>query len=341
MSKILVTGGAGYIGSHTVLALLKAEHDVVVVDNLINSSQESLKRVEKLAGKSVTFVESDIRDKKALSYIFSKEDIIAVIHFAGLKAVGESVQKPLEYYQNNVEGTLTLVEVMKEFNTEVLVFSSSATVYGETNEPPYIETQPLGNPSSPYGKTKAMVEQILMDVAKSDTDIKIANLRYFNPIGADVSGKIGEDPNGIPNNLMPFVAQVAVGKRDKLAIFGDDYPTKDGTCLRDYIHVSDLAEGHLDALNWLFKQEQGCCEAFNIGTGEPLSVLDVVQGFEQYSGQKIAYEISPRRSGDLPAFWANSDKARSELKWTPTKNLKDMMADTWRWQSENPNGYPE
>lgn len=339
MSKILVTGGAGYIGSHTVLALLKNNYEVVVVDNLLNSSEESLKRVESLSGKSVTFVEADIRDKKALSTIFSKENITAVIHFAGLKAVGESVQKPLDYYQNNVEGTLTLVEVMKEFNTNVLVFSSSATVYGETNEPPYIESQPLGNPSSPYGKTKAMVEQILMDVSASDTEIKIANLRYFNPIGADVSGQIGEDPNGIPNNLMPFVAQVAVGKRDKLAIFGNDYPTKDGTCLRDYIHVTDLAAGHLDALNWLFNQKKGCCEAFNLGTGEPLSVLDIVQGFEKYSGQKVAFEISPRRDGDLPAFWANSDKARDELKWSPTKNLKDMMVDTWRWQSENPNGY--
>lgn len=339
MSKILVTGGAGYIGSHTVLALLKSDYEVVVVDNLVNASPESLNRVEKLSGKSVTFFEADIRDKTALSTIFSQQEISAVIHFAGLKAVGESVKKPLEYYQNNVEGTLTLVEVMQEFKTDKLVFSSSATVYGETNEPPYIETQLLGNPTSPYGKTKAMVEQILMDVSISDADIKIANLRYFNPIGADISGQIGEDPNGIPNNLMPFVAQVAVGKRDKLSIFGDDYPTKDGTCLRDYIHVTDLAIGHLDALNWLFNQDSGCCEAFNLGTGEPLSVLDIVKGFEQYSGQKIAYEIAPRRSGDLPAFWANSDKARNELKWTPTKNLKDMMADTWRWQSENPSGY--
>lgn len=339
MSKILVTGGTGYIGSHTVLALLNSGYDVVVVDNLVNSSPESLKRVEKLAGKSATFIEADIRDKQALSAVFSQENISAVIHFAGLKAVGESVQKPLEYYQNNVEGTLTLVQVMQAFNTKVLVFSSSATVYGEDNKPPYVETQPLGSPSSPYGKTKAMVEQILMDVAKSDSKIKIANLRYFNPIGADISGDIGEDPNGIPNNLMPFVAQVAVGKREKLAIFGDDYPTKDGTCLRDYIHVTDLAAGHLDALNWLFKQPQGCCEAFNIGTGEPLSVLDIVHGFEQYSGQKVAFEIAPRRDGDLPAFWADSDKARRELHWSATKNLKDMMADTWRWQSKNPNGY--
>lgn len=339
MKKILVTGGAGYIGSHTVLALLNADYQVVVVDNLLNSSQESLKRVETLSGKKLTFVEADIRDVEAMTSIFSSENIDAVIHFAGLKAVGESVKKPLEYYQNNIQGTLTLVEVMKQFSTCHLVFSSSATVYGEKNEPPYVETQPLGNPSSPYGKTKAMIEQMLMDIAVSDSQIKIANLRYFNPIGADESGLIGEDPNGIPNNLMPFVAQVAVGKRDKLSIFGNDYSTKDGTCLRDYIHVTDLAIGHLDALRWLLKQESGCCEAFNLGTGEPLSVLEIVQGFEQYSGQKIACEFSPRRDGDLPAFWANANKAQNVLGWKTTKTLQDMMTDTWRWQSTNPNGY--
>lgn len=339
MKNILVTGGAGYIGSHTVLELLNNGYNVVVVDNLLNSSVDSLKRVEKLAEKSLTFVEADIRDKAALTELFSTENIDAVIHFAGLKAVGESVQKPLEYYQNNVEGTLTLVEVMKQFNTNNLVFSSSATVYGETNKPPYVESQPLGTPTSPYGKTKAMIEQILMDVSVSDSNMKIANLRYFNPIGADESGKIGEDPNGIPNNLMPFVAQVAVGKREKLSIFGDDYPTKDGTCLRDYIHVTDLANGHLDALRWLLNQEKGCCEAFNLGTGEPLSVLDIVKGFEQYSGKKISYEFSPRRDGDLSAFWANSTKAREVLSWKPEKSLQDMMQDTWRWQSNNPNGY--
>jgi UDP-glucose 4-epimerase len=339
MKKILVTGGAGYIGSHTVLALLNANYDVVVVDNLSNASCESINRVEKLAGKSVDFFEADIRDKEQIASIFSKHKIDGVIHFAGLKAVGESVQKPLEYYQNNVEGTLTLVEVMKQFDSHQLVFSSSATVYGEANEPPYVESQPIGTPTSPYGKTKAMVEQVLMDIAVSDAKMKIANLRYFNPIGADESGQIGEDPNGIPNNLMPFVAQVAVGKRDKLSIFGNDYPTEDGTCLRDYIHVTDLANGHLDALRWLLKQEKGCCEAFNLGTGEPLSVLDIVKGFEQYSGKKISYEFSPRREGDLPAFWANSTKARTMLAWKTEKNLKDMMQDTWRWQSTNPNGY--
>lgn len=339
MKNILVTGGAGYIGSHTALALLNEGYKVVVVDNLLNSSVDSLKRVEQLAEKSLTFVEADIRDKAALTTLFSTENIDAVIHFAGLKAVGESVQKPLEYYQNNVEGTLTLVEVMKQFNTTNLVFSSSATVYGEANKPPYVESQPLGTPTSPYGKTKAMIEQILMDVSVSDSSMKIANLRYFNPIGADESGRIGEDPNGIPNNLMPFVAQVAVGKREKLSIFGDDYPTKDGTCLRDYIHVTDLANGHLDALRWLLNQEKGCCEAFNLGTGEPLSVLDIVQGFEKYSGKTINYEFSPRREGDLSAFWANSTKARDVLSWKPEKSLQDMMQDTWRWQSNNPNGY--
>lgn len=339
MNKILVTGGAGYIGSHTVLALLQASYEVVVVDNLSNASYESINRVEKLAGKSVTFFEADVRNKDEMTAVFSKHKIDAVIHFAGLKAVGESVQKPLEYYQNNVEGTLTLVEVMRQFDSHNLVFSSSATVYGETNEPPYVESQPIGTPTSPYGKTKAMVEQVLMDIAVSDANMKIANLRYFNPIGADESGQIGEDPNGIPNNLMPFVAQVAVGKRDKLSIFGNDYPTQDGTCLRDYIHVTDLANGHLDALRWLLKQENGCCEAFNLGTGEPLSVLDIVNGFEQYSGKKISYEFSPRREGDLAAFWANSTKASTVLAWKPQKNLQDMMQDTWRWQSNNPNGY--
>lgn len=339
MNKILVTGGAGYIGSHTVLALLQASYEVVVVDNLSNASYESINRVEKLAGKSVTFFEADVRNKDEMTAVFSKHKIDAVIHFAGLKAVGESVQKPLEYYQNNVEGTLTLVEVMRQFDSHNLVFSSSATVYGETNEPPYVESQPIGTPTSPYGKTKAMVEQVLMDIAVSDANMKIANLRYFNPIGADESGQIGEDPNGIPNNLMPFVAQVAVGKRDKLSIFGNDYPTQDGTCLRDYIHVTDLANGHLDALRWLLKQENGCCEAFNLGTGKPLSVLDIVNGFEQYSGKKISYEFSPRREGDLAAFWANSTKASTVLAWKPQKNLQDMMQDTWRWQSNNPNGY--
>ena len=339
MSKILVTGGAGYIGSHTALALLNAGHEVVIIDNLSNASEESIKRVEQLSQKSLTFIKADILDEEAMTYAFMRNNISAAIHFAGLKAVGESVQKPLDYYHNNVQGTMVLIDVMQQFNVNQLVFSSSATVYGELNQPPYIETQPLGNPTSPYGQTKAMVERILMDYCKSNANFKVANLRYFNPIGADESGQIGEDPNGIPNNLMPFVAQVAVGKREKLSIFGNDYPTKDGTCLRDYIHVTDLAQGHLDALHWLTNQTSGCCEAFNLGTGEPLSVLDIVKGFETHSKQKVAYDIAPRRDGDLPAFWADSSKAKAELNWQPVKTLADMMQDTWRWQSMNPSGY--
>ncbi|REL28284.1 UDP-glucose 4-epimerase GalE [Thalassotalea euphylliae] len=337
--SVLVTGGAGYIGSHTVLALLKAGLEVVVVDNLSNASEESIKRVEELTNKTVAFYQADILDMDLMSFVFSRHEIESVIHFAGLKAVGESSHKPLEYYHNNVTGTMALVAAMKDFGVSNLVFSSSATVYGEQNKPPYIETQTLGLPSSPYGKTKSMVEEILKDYCIANEKFKVANLRYFNPIGADVSGKIGEDPNGIPNNLMPFVAQVAVGKRDKLSIFGNDYNTKDGTCLRDYIHVTDLAQGHIDALNWLVNQESGLCEAFNLGTGQPLSVLDIVHGFEQYTKQKVSYEFSSRREGDLPAFWADASKAEEVLSWKPVKTLRNMMEDTWRWQSGNPKGY--
>lgn len=339
MKKILVTGGAGYIGSHTVLGLLRNNYDVVVVDNLSNSSLESIHRVEKLTAKSVTFVEGDILNEPLLNDVFTQHNIDAVIHFAGLKAVGESVQKPVEYYINNVTGTLNLINTMRKFDVNTFVFSSSATIYGEDNLPPYRENQPIGKPSSPYGKSKAIVEQMLMDYANSNSAIKIANLRYFNPIGADVSGMIGEDPNGLPNNLMPFVAQVASGKLANLSIFGDDYPTKDGTCLRDYIHVTDLADGHIDALHWLLERPDGCCEAFNFGTGQPLSVLDIVQSFEQYTGQKIPYVISPRRDGDLPAFWADSTKASTVLGWQIKKSVQDMMEDTWRWQSNNLRGY--
>lgn len=336
---ILVTGGAGYIGSHTVLSLLNQGYDVVVIDNLCNSSEKALERVQQLAGKRLSFIKADLLNKHDLISVFQLHEIEAVIHFAGLKAVGESAEKPLVYYQNNVQGTMNLLEVMQEFSVHQLVFSSSATVYGEQNQPPYHEEQPIGEPSSPYGKSKAMVEQILMDFCRANRQFKVANLRYFNPIGADVSGKIGEDPNGIPNNLMPFVAQVAVGKREKLSIFGNDYPTQDGTCLRDYIHVSDLANGHIDALVWLAKQQTGCCEAFNLGTGNPLSVLDIVNGFQQYTNQKVSYEFAPKRQGDLAAFWADASKAQSELGWRPVKSLQDMMQDTWRWQSNNPNGY--
>ena len=336
---ILVTGGAGYIGSHTALALLRKGYDVIVVDNLCNSSEKALERVQQLAGKTLSFIQVDILNKAKLVDVFQAYEIEAVIHFAGLKAVGESAEIPLVYYQNNVQGTMNLLEVMQEFGVHQLVFSSSATVYGEQNQPPYHEGQPIGEPSSPYGKSKAMVEQILMDFCLANRHFKVANLRYFNPIGADVSGKIGEDPNGIPNNLMPFVAQVAVGKREKLSIFGNDYPTQDGTCLRDYIHVTDLASGHIDALVWLAKQLTGCCEAFNLGTGNPLSVLDIVNGFQQFTNQKVRYEFAPKRQGDLPAFWADASKAQSVLGWRPVKSLQDMMQDTWRWQSNNPNGY--
>ena len=339
MSHILITGGAGYIGSHTVLELLKLGENVVVIDDLSNSSKESLNRVEALSGKKVTFFEGSVLDQDLLTTIFSQFTFTSVIHFAGHKAVGESVNKPLSYYHNNVQGTVALVEVMEKFNVNNFVFSSSATVYGEGAKAPYIETQKLGSPTSPYGQTKLMVEQILGDVVRSNSIFKVANLRYFNPIGADVSGKIGEDPNGIPNNLMPFVAQVAVGKRAELSIFGNDYATEDGTCERDYIHVTDLAQGHIAALTWLVNQENGLCEAFNLGTGTPYSVLKIVKSFEQYTKVEVPFKFVPRRDGDLDAFWANADKAAETLKWNANKSMKDMMEDTWRWQSNNPNGY--
>ncbi|MDO6641891.1 UDP-glucose 4-epimerase GalE [Shewanella sp. 5_MG-2023] len=339
MSHILVTGGAGYIGSHTVLALLNAGYSVVVIDDLSNSSKVALERVEQLTQQRVTFIELDILHQEALKRVFATHQIDAVIHFAGLKAVGESVTDPLAYYRNNVEGTLSLLQAMCSAQVNHLVFSSSATVYGEANKPPYVETQPIGTPSSPYGKTKAMVEQILMDYCHANRDFHVASLRYFNPIGADESGLIGEDPNGIPNNLMPFVEQVAIGKRDKLSIFGDDYPTKDGTCLRDYIHVSDLAQGHLKAVSWLAEQQHGGFEAFNLGSGQPLSVLDIVKGFELATGQVVNYEIAPKRAGDLPGFWADATKAEQILNWVSRKSLNDMMQDTWRWRSQNPAGF--
>jgi UDP-glucose 4-epimerase len=338
--KVLVTGGAGYIGSHTVLELLNAGHEVVVIDNLCNSSLESLKRVELLTSKTITFYQVDIRNGDGISNVLAQHpDISATIHFAALKAVGESTQIPLQYYQNNVHGTVTLLEVLQKAKITNFVFSSSATVYGEGAPVPYIETLKTGIPSSAYGKSKLMIEQILSDLVKSDTSFKIACLRYFNPIGAHESGMIGEDPNGIPNNLMPFVAQVAVGKRDKLSIFGNDYPTNDGTCERDYLHVVDLAQGHVKALDWLDKQSKGICEAFNLGTGNPLSVLDIVNKFSQVTNVNIPYEFAPQREGDLPAFWADADKAKVELNWIADKSLEDMMEDTWRWQSKNPQGY--
>lgn len=340
MVQVLVTGGAGYIGSHTVLCLLNSGYDVVVYDNLCNSSVESLQRVEKLTGKSVTFVEGDIRDAAKINSVFEQYNITSVIHFAALKAVGESSQIPLSYYQNNVHGSVCLLEAMNSHGVHDFIFSSSATVYGEENDVPYVETMRLGQPSSPYGTSKVMVEQVMSDEAKANAEFRGVSLRYFNPIGAHESGLIGEDPKGIPNNLLPFVAQVAVGKREQLSIFGDDYPTNDGSCERDYLHVMDLAEGHVAALNWLNETADfKGVEAFNLGTGTGTSVFQIVTAFEQAIDKKIPYQVSPRRAGDLPAFWANAEKANTQLKWQATRNLDQMMEDTWRWQSNNPDGY--
>lgn len=338
--KVLVTGGCGYIGSHTVLSLLENNYEVIVYDNLCNSLVESIKRVQVLTGKTVDFVEGDVCDKTKLAQVFAENDINAVIHFAALKAVGESVQKPLSYYENNVYGSVCLLEVMQQHQVQNFIFSSSATVYGEEADVPYVETMKLGTPASPYGASKVMVERVMADFAISNAEFRGVSLRYFNPIGAHESGKIGEDPKGIPNNLLPYVAQVAIGKRDKLSIFGGDYPTDDGTCRRDYLHVMDLAEGHVAALDWLHtNSEFKGVEPFNLGTGNAVSVLEIVSAFEKAINNTIAYEIVARRAGDLPAFWANADKANQELKWQAKHSLEKMMQDTWRWQSANPNGY--
>ncbi|WP_105188454.1 UDP-glucose 4-epimerase GalE [Pseudoalteromonas sp. T1lg48] len=334
---ILVTGGAGYIGSHTVLELLEQGSEVLVFDNLSNSSQESLRRVEALTGKAVTFIQGDIRDKSALDKVFSDHHITAVVHFAGLKAVGESVSKPVMYYQNNVQGSLTLIEAMREAEVFSLVFSSSATVYGDPQTLPIDENAPVGGTTNPYGTSKLMVEQILEDVAKSDPRWRFAILRYFNPVGAHHSGQIGEDPNGIPNNLLPYISQVAVGKLEKLAVFGDDYPTKDGTGVRDYIHVVDLALGHLKALDWLL--DHSGVHIYNLGTGNGYSVLEMVQAFEQAADQPVPYYIAPRRDGDIATCYASAQKALNELGWQAERGLMQMMQDAWRWQSQNPNGY--
>jgi UDP-glucose 4-epimerase len=334
---ILVTGGAGYIGSHTVLALLQRGDDVVVMDNLSNASRESINRVEKLAGKKAIFVEGDILDRACLRDIFASNTISAVIHFAGLKAVGESTRKPLEYYENNVSGTVVLLEEMRNAGIYNFIFSSSATVYGANAPVPYVETTPIGGTTSPYGTSKLMVEQIMQDYAKADSQFKAIALRYFNPVGAHESGEIGEDPNGIPNNLLPYIAQVAIGRLEKVGIFGDDYPTKDGTGVRDYIHVVDLAEGHLKALDHL-NQVQGY-KAYNLGAGKGYSVMEMVKAFEKASGKPVPYEIKPRRDGDLAAFWADATLADKELDWRVSRGIDEMMRDTWNWQSKNPNGY--
>lgn len=333
--KILVTGGAGYIGSHTCIELIKAGFEVVVVDNLCNSSLESLKRVEHLAGHSIPFYKTDIRDKVALTQIFRQHSFDGVIHFAGLKAVGESVKYPIDYYDINVEGSLTLIKVMREFNCKMLVFSSSATVYGEPSTTPITEDFPL-SALNPYGRSKLIVENFLQDVFSSDGSWHMALLRYFNPVGAHESGLIGEDPNGVPNNLMPYISQVAVGKLEELKVFGGDYGTPDGTGVRDYIHVVDLARGHVKALQKL--GDKGVLVA-NLGTGSGYSVLDMVRAFERVSGRSIPYRIVSRRSGDVAACYADPTYAKRELHWEAELGLDRMCEDVWRWQSMNPNGY--
>jgi len=337
--KILVTGGAGYIGSHTTLALLEAGFEVVVLDNLCNSSAESLRRVERICGKAPLFIEGDIRNAELLDGLFREHRIAAVLHFAGLKAVGESVQKPLDYYENNVAGSVTLCQAMAAAGVFRLVFSSSATVYGEPTRMPIREDFPTGMPTNPYGRSKLMVEEVLRDLALSDPRWSIALLRYFNPVGAHESGLIGEDPNGIPNNLLPYVAQVAVGKLQELAVFGEDYPTRDGTGVRDYIHVVDLADGHLKALQAI--SAQSGVHIWNLGTGTGYSVLEMVRAFEEASGRPVPYRIAPRRPGDIAECWADPAKAARELGWKAERGLEAMMVDTWRWQAGNPQGYAE
>jgi UDP-glucose 4-epimerase len=338
--KVLVTGGAGYIGSHTCLELLLAGHQVVVVDNLCNSSETSLKRVMALANKTLSFYNVDIRDRFALDAVFKKEGPIdAVIHFAALKAVGESTRLPLKYYENNIIGTLQLCEVMEANHCHNIVFSSSATVYGDPSCVPISEESPTPGATNPYGWTKLMMEQIFRDLQKSKPVWNIILLRYFNPIGAHPSGQIGEDPAGVPNNLLPYVAQVAVGRLASLNIYGSDYPTPDGTGVRDYIHVVDLALGHLKALDKLTANPG--LAVFNLGTGKGYSVLDVVKAFEAASGRKVPYAIQPRRPGDIAECWADPAKAKAELGWVATRDLKTMCEDTWRWQSQNPKGYSE
>ncbi|HEM5465774.1 UDP-glucose 4-epimerase GalE [Streptococcus suis] len=334
--SILVTGGAGYIGSHTVVELLNLGKEVVIVDNLSNSSILVLDRIETITGKRPTFYELDVADKEALRQVFENENIEAAIHFAGYKAVGESVAKPIMYYENNIMSTLALVEVMTEFSVKKIVFSSSATVYGLNNPSPLVETMPT-SATNPYGYTKVMLEQILRDVEVADKEWSIALLRYFNPIGAHESGLIGEDPAGIPNNLMPFIAQVAVGKREELSVFGNDYDTVDGTGVRDYIHVIDLALGHIKALEKI--STTAGVHTYNLGSGQGTSVLELVQAFEKVNDVPVPYKIVDRRPGDVATCYANADKALAELNWKTEKTIEDMCRDTWNWQSKNPNGY--
>lgn len=345
-NTILVTGGAGYIGSHTCVELINTGFEVVIADNLSNSKFESVRRVERITGKSIHFHQVDVTTAASLNQIFESYPIDAVIHFAGLKAVGESCQQPLSYYQNNLNSTMVLLEIMAEYQVKNLVFSSSATVYGDPHAVPITESFPL-QATNPYGRTKLFIEEILRDASAADAinkqaqPWKMAILRYFNPIGAHISGLIGEDPNGIPNNLMPYLSQVAIGKLPVLSVFGDDYPTHDGTGVRDYIHVVDLAQGHIKALEYLLNKsaEEGVCEAFNLGTGNGYSVLDMINTFSQVTGQPVPHRITPRRTGDVAACYADPKLAREKLNWTAERNLQQMMEDVWRWQTQNPNGY--
>ena len=339
MSTILLTGGTGFIGSHTAVAMIQAGYDIVIADDLSNSEAVCVDRIEEITGIRPAFYPYDVSDKAKMREVFSGHQLDGVIHFAGYKAVGESVQKPLQYYRNNLDATLSLLEVMAEFGVKQFVFSSSATVYGPDNPYPYEETMTKGRCSNPYGWTKSMIEQILCDAAVADEKLSVVLLRYFNPIGAHESGLIGEDPQGIPNNLMPFVSQVAVGKRPQLTIFGNDYDTPDGTCRRDYLHVMDLAEGHVKAID--FAAGRTGVEVFNLGTGTPYSVLEIVNSFQQVNGVEVPYVFGPRREGDLPEFWANADKARNILGWEATRSLDDMCRDSWNWQKNNPNGFRE
>lgn len=335
--RILVTGGAGYIGSHTCLELLNQGHEVVVFDNLSNSSEESLNRVKKLTGKDLTFYEADMLDREALERIFHQEQIDAVIHFAGLKAVGESVVKPLEYYYNNITGTLILCDVMRNHGVKKIIFSSSATVYGDPAFIPITEECPKGQCTNPYGQTKSMLEQILTDIQKADPEWNVILLRYFNPVGAHESGLIGEDPAGIPNNLTPYITQVAVGKLKEVGVFGDDYDTPDGTGVRDYIHVMDLANGHVKALKKF--EDQPDVYIYNLGTGQGYSVLDMIRAFSRAVGREIPYAIKPRRAGDIATCYSDASKAEKELGWKAERGIDEMCADSWRWQSMNPSGY--
>lgn len=335
--KVLVTGGMGYIGSHTCVQMIEAGMEPIIVDNLCNASEEVLNRIEALSGKRPTFYLGDIRNETFLDSVFSEHDIQSVIHFAGLKAVGESVAKPLEYYDNNVNGSLVLARSMRKAGVKSIVFSSSATVYGDPEVVPITEDSPTGATTNPYGRSKYMVEGCFTDLFAAESDWSITLLRYFNPVGAHPSGTMGEDPQGIPNNLMPFIAQVAVGRREKLSVFGDDYPTPDGTGVRDYIHVMDLADGHIAALKSV--GEKAGLHIYNLGTGNGSSVIDMVNAFSEACGKEVAYEICPRRPGDIAECWASTAKAERDLGWKATRSVAEMTADTWNWQSKNPKGY--